>query len=151
MAGSHVEARPWPQLRRHRTTAFELCTVTDRGHQGAGGHRADTRNLLKTLNVDVVLRLRSLLPIMNCNHFIQLLQQVEIQYQRLHRQRSLQFGFASQHDVICKQKYDSLKARGKTHEHALRCVGDRLLKVLCAMLQNNTLYEPEQPATVTGA
>lgn len=58
---------------------------------------------------------------------------------------------ACQHDAICRQKYDSLKARGKTHGQALRCVGDRLLKVLCAMLQNRTLYEPKLPETATAA
>ncbi len=58
---------------------------------------------------------------------------------------------ACQHDAKCKRKYDCLKARGKTHGHALRCVGDRLLKVLCTMLQNNTLYEPQLPATATVA
>ena len=47
------------------------------------------------------------------------------------------------HDAICKHKYYSLKARGKTHGQALRYVGDRLLKVLCTMLENNTLYEPK--------
>ena len=34
---------------------------------------------------------------------------------------------ACRHDAKCKRKYDSLKARGKTHGQALRCVGDRLL------------------------
>ena len=53
--------------------------------------------------------------------------------------------------ALCKQKYDRLKACGKTHGQALRCVGDRLLKVLCKMLQNNTLNEPKPPETVTTA
>ena len=52
---------------------------------------------------------------------------------------------ACQHDAVCKQKYHSLRARGKTRGQALRCVGDRLLKVLCTMLENNTLYEPRPP------
>ena len=58
---------------------------------------------------------------------------------------------ACRHDAKCKRKYDSLKARGKTHGQALRCVGDRLLKVTWTMLQNNTLYEPERPETTTVA
>ncbi len=58
---------------------------------------------------------------------------------------------ACQHDAKCKRKYDSLKARGKTHGQALRCVGNHLLKVICTMLQNNTLYEPELPETDTVA
>ena len=45
------------------------------------------------------------------------------------------------HDAICKHKCYSLKACGKTHGQALRYVGDRLLKVLCTMSENNTLYE----------
>ena len=35
---------------------------------------------------------------------------------------------ARQHDAKCKQKYDSLKARGKTHGQALRRVGDACSK-----------------------
>ena len=58
---------------------------------------------------------------------------------------------ACMHDAICKHKYYSLKARGKTHGQALRCVGDRLLKVLCTMLENNTLYEPKPPEIDTAA
>ncbi len=52
---------------------------------------------------------------------------------------------ARMRDAICKHKYYRLKACGKTHGQALRCVGDRLLKVLCTMLENNTLYEPKPP------
>ncbi len=33
---------------------------------------------------------------------------------------------ACMHDAICKHKYYSLKARGKTHGQALLYVGDRL-------------------------
>lgn len=44
-------------------------------------------------------------------------------------------------DARCKQKYQALRQRGKTHSQALRTVGDRLLNVVCAMLRNNTLYQ----------
>ena len=58
---------------------------------------------------------------------------------------------ACQHDALCKQKFDRLEARGKTHGQALRCVGERLFKVLCTILQNNNLYEPKPPETVPTA
>ena len=58
---------------------------------------------------------------------------------------------ACMHDAIRTHKYYSLKARGKTHGQALRYVGDRLLKVLCTMLENKTLYEPKLPEIVSTA
>ena len=45
------------------------------------------------------------------------------------------------HDARCKQKYQALRERGKSHGQALRTVADRLLNIVCAMLRNNTLYQ----------
>ena len=45
------------------------------------------------------------------------------------------------HDAHCKQKYQALRQRGKSHGQALRTVGDRLLNVVCAMLRSNSLYQ----------
>jgi transposase len=48
---------------------------------------------------------------------------------------------ASQHDPISKAKYVALRARGKSHGHALRVVADRLLNVACAMLRDGTTFK----------
>ncbi|MGH7134062.1 MAG: IS110 family transposase [Phycisphaerales bacterium] len=48
---------------------------------------------------------------------------------------------ASQHDPISKAKYAALRARGKSHGHALRVVADRLLNVACAMLRDGTTFK----------
>jgi transposase len=48
---------------------------------------------------------------------------------------------AVQHDAISKQRYDALRRRGHNHARALRGVGDRLLFVLCTVLQRQTLYD----------
>ena len=54
---------------------------------------------------------------------------------------------ATQNDDIAKARYSALRARGKSHGHALRSVADRLLGVLCAMLRNQTDYrKPEATA-----
>ena len=58
---------------------------------------------------------------------------------------------ACMRDAVCKHKHYSLKVRGKTHGQALRYIGDRLLKVLCSMLENNTLYEAKPPEIDTAA
>lgn len=52
---------------------------------------------------------------------------------------------AAQRDPTFKARYAALRAKGKSHPHALRVVGDRLLYVACAMLRNRTLYRPHQP------
>ncbi len=49
---------------------------------------------------------------------------------------------AVQRDTECRNKYDLARARGKTHGHALRIVGDRLLRIACAMLRNRTPFHP---------
>lgn len=48
---------------------------------------------------------------------------------------------ATQHDPRSKAKYAALRARGHSHGRALRQVGDRLLKVACAMLEHRTLFD----------
>lgn len=54
---------------------------------------------------------------------------------------------ATQNDPIAKARYAALRARGKSHGHALRAVADRLLGVLCAMLRDQTAYRsPEEVA-----
>ena len=50
---------------------------------------------------------------------------------------------AAQHDPLSKARYRALRARGYSHGRALRTVGDRLLGVACAMLNNGTLYDPK--------
>jgi len=49
---------------------------------------------------------------------------------------------ATQHDPTCKRRYHELRQRGHSHARALRTVGDRLLAVACAMLQNRSLFDP---------
>jgi len=49
---------------------------------------------------------------------------------------------ASQHDPASRAKYAALRARGQSHPRALRSVADRLIGVLCVMLQNQTLFDP---------
>ena len=49
---------------------------------------------------------------------------------------------AMQTDPECRQRYAALRRRGKSHGRALRTLGDRLLAVACAMLRNQTLYDP---------
>jgi transposase len=49
---------------------------------------------------------------------------------------------AIQHDPSSKQRYAELRRRGHSHGRALRTVGDRLLYVLCTLLQRQTLYDP---------
>lgn len=51
---------------------------------------------------------------------------------------------AAQHEPVSKAKYAALRARGVDHAQALRTVGDRLLKVLCSMLESGTPYDPEK-------
>ncbi len=47
---------------------------------------------------------------------------------------------ASQRDDICKAKYNALRERGR----ALRSVADRLLSIICAMLRDRTLFDPNK-------
>ena len=51
-------------------------------------------------------------------------------------------GVAIQRDPVSKAKYAALRARGHGHARALRGVADRLLGVACAMLENQTTFDP---------
>ncbi len=50
---------------------------------------------------------------------------------------------AVQHDPISKQRYAELRRRGCSRARALRSVGDRLLYVLCKLLERQTLFVPD--------
>jgi transposase len=56
---------------------------------------------------------------------------------------------AVQHDPISKQRYAELRRRGHSHARALRSVGDRLLYVLCTLLQRQTLFDPNYASSQT--
>jgi transposase len=47
-----------------------------------------------------------------------------------------------QHDEASRSYYGALRARGHSHGRALRSVADRWLRILMAMLQNRTTYDP---------
>jgi transposase len=46
------------------------------------------------------------------------------------------------HDPNSKRRYAALRARGCRHGRALRSVADRLLKLLCTLLQRQVLFDP---------
>jgi transposase len=48
---------------------------------------------------------------------------------------------AMQRDPVSKQRYAELRRRGHSHARALRAVGDRLLYVLCTLLERQTLFD----------
>jgi transposase len=50
---------------------------------------------------------------------------------------------AIQHDPVSRCRYAELRRRGHSHGRALRGVGDRLLYVLCKMLERQVLYDPD--------
>jgi transposase len=50
---------------------------------------------------------------------------------------------AIQHDPTSRRQYAALRQRGHSHARALRSVGDRLLSVLCALLQRQVLFDPD--------
>ena len=50
---------------------------------------------------------------------------------------------AMQHDPVSKQRYAELRGRGHGHARALRTIGDRLLYVLCTLLERQVLYDPD--------
>lgn len=60
---------------------------------------------------------------------------------------------AIQHDPKSRAKYAALRQRGHGHARALRSVADRLLAVACAMLENQTIFDPQraQPCQTTVA
>ena len=49
-----------------------------------------------------------------------------------------------QHDAAARAYYDRLRARGHHHSRALRSVADRWLRILIAMLNTGTLYDPSR-------
>ena len=51
---------------------------------------------------------------------------------------------AMQREPVSRAKYAALRARGVSHAQALRTVGDRLLKVLCSMLESQTHYDQDK-------
>jgi transposase len=51
---------------------------------------------------------------------------------------------AIQHDTISRRRYDELRKRGHNHHRALRSVADRLLLVLCKMLEQQTTFDPQR-------
>lgn len=50
---------------------------------------------------------------------------------------------AMQHDPVSKQRYAELRRRGHGHARALRTIADRLLSVLCTLLQRQVLFDPD--------
>jgi transposase len=54
-----------------------------------------------------------------------------------------------QHDQAARLYYDALRARGHGHARALRSVADRWLRILVAMLQTRSLYDPAKPRRLT--
>lgn len=51
---------------------------------------------------------------------------------------------ATQYDPKTRAGYAALRARGHSHSRALRSVGDRLLALACAMLRDQTVYDPSR-------
>jgi transposase len=49
---------------------------------------------------------------------------------------------AIQHDQKSRERYAALRARGHNHARALRSVADRLLYVLCTLLERQVLFDP---------
>jgi transposase len=54
---------------------------------------------------------------------------------------------ATQRDPLSHARYAALRRRGHSHGRALRGVADRLLYVLCALLQRQTPFDPDYNAT----
>jgi hypothetical protein len=47
----------------------------------------------------------------------------------------------AQRDAYFASVYTALKTKGQSHGRAIRSIGDRLLRMLVAMLRNHTLYD----------
>lgn len=59
---------------------------------------------------------------------------------------------STQHDDGARAQYAAQRARGHSHGRALRSVADRWLRILMAMLETRTLYDPQfQPQRVPAA
>ena len=56
-----------------------------------------------------------------------------------------QFAFASLKECVwAKSYYQQLKARGTTHQHALRCVANKWVKIIFTMWKTHTLYDEQK-------
>jgi transposase len=58
---------------------------------------------------------------------------------------------AIQHDPTSRARYAALRARGHNHARALRGVADRLLYVLCTLLERQVPFDPSYAAPSTRA
>ena len=58
---------------------------------------------------------------------------------------------AIQHDPISRQRYAELRRRGHSHARALRGVADRLLYVLCTLLERQILFDPDYKSSQMAA
>ena len=58
---------------------------------------------------------------------------------------------ATQYDPASQQYYAQLRRRGHSHARALRSIGDRLLYVLCTLLERQTLFDPDYKSTQMAA
>ena len=56
---------------------------------------------------------------------------------------------AARIDPIWKTRYQAMRAKGHRHGRACRGIGDRLLRIACAMLRDGTTYEPGRIAQAT--
>jgi hypothetical protein len=54
-------------------------------------------------------------------------------------------------DPRSKQRYAALRARGCSHGRTLRSVADRLLKLLCTLLQRQVSFDPNHNAKEAAA
>lgn len=69
-----------------------------------------------------------------------------------HRLRQAMYHWARtsiQHDARARAYYDALRTRGHHHARALRSVADRWLRILIAMLEAGTMYDPSRFAQNT--
>jgi len=72
--------------------------------------------------------------------------QVMMRYACNPRLREAMFHWARnaiQLDPVSHARYVALRARGHSYARALRSVGDRLLGVACAMLKDQTMFDPQ--------
>jgi transposase len=58
---------------------------------------------------------------------------------------------ASQHDPVSRVRYAGLRSKGHSHGRALRGVADRLLYVMCTMLERQTLFDPTHQTSQAAA
>jgi transposase len=58
---------------------------------------------------------------------------------------------AMQVDPASKSRYAALRRRGHSHGRALRSLGDRLLRVACAMLKSQTPFDPDKAQAAVAA